>query len=108
MQNDGNRVPDVIGSLWEFDILALQRFSDEGHGTSELPERSLMFAVLLDAVEDFQKYALLQDKYARRRFGVVITGKSSLPEFGRRSSGKLHPRRATFSRATSSSTVSKI
>ena len=69
MQTGSTRVPDVIGSLSEFDVLAFQRYFDEGHGTSDQqPEKSLMLAVLLDAVECFQKYALLQDNYARRVF----------------------------------------
>jgi len=68
MQTGSTHVPDVIGSLAEFDILAFQRYSDQGHGNDLQPERSLMLAVLLDAVESFQKYALLQDKYSNRLF----------------------------------------
>ena len=67
MQNHDTRVPDIIGSLSEADILASQQYYD--HETSgRQPERSLMFAVLLDAVECFQKYALLHDEYATRLF----------------------------------------
>ena len=74
MQTGSTHVPDIIGSLSEFDILAFQRYSDQGHGTSDLqPERSLMLAVLLDAVESFQKYALLQDKYSNRLFRETET-----------------------------------
>ena len=69
MQSDGTRVPEVIGSLSEFDILAVRQYSDHWRGTSGLPpEKSLMLAVLLDAVESFQKYAFLRDKYANRLF----------------------------------------
>jgi len=67
MQSHGTRVPDIIGSLSEADILASQQYYD--HGTSgRQPERSLMFAVLLDAVECFQEYLFLHDKYSNRLF----------------------------------------
>ena len=63
MQSHGTGVPDMIGSLSESDILAIQQ------GTSgRQPEKSLMFAVLLDPVECFQKYAFLRDEYATRLF----------------------------------------
>jgi hypothetical protein len=69
MQSDGTRVPEVIGSLSEFDILAIRQYSDHWRGTSSLqPEKSLMLAVLLDAVESFQEYVLLRDEHANRRF----------------------------------------
>jgi len=67
MQNHDTRVPDMIGSLSEADILASQQYYD--HETSGCqPERSLMSAVLLDAVECFQKYLLLHDEYSNRLF----------------------------------------
>ena len=66
MQNHDTRVPDMIGSLSEADILASQQYDHETSGRQ--PERSLMFAVLLDAVECFQKYALSHDEYATRLF----------------------------------------
>jgi len=67
MQNHDTRVPDIIGSLSGADILASQQYYD--HETSaRQPERSLMSAVLLDAVECFQKYLLLHDEYSNRLF----------------------------------------
>ena len=67
MQSRGSGVPDMIGSLSEADILASQQYYD--HETSgRQPERSLMSAVLLDAVECFQKYLLLHDEYSNRLF----------------------------------------
>jgi hypothetical protein len=60
---------EVIGSLSEFDILSLRQYSDQWRGTSGLqPEKSLMLAVLLDAVEYFQEYVHLRDEHAKRRF----------------------------------------
>jgi len=67
MQNHGTGVPDTIGSLSEPDILASQQYYDQ-ETSGRQPERSLMSAVLLDAVECFQKYALLHDEYATRLF----------------------------------------
>ena len=68
MQNHDTRVPDMIGSLSEIDILAIHQYS-ECQGTSgRQPEKSLMSAVLLDAVECFQKYLLLHDEYSNRLF----------------------------------------
>ena len=67
MQSHGSGVPDMIGSLSEPDILASQQYYDQ-ETSGRQPERSLMFAVLLDAVECFQKYALLHDEYATRLF----------------------------------------
>jgi hypothetical protein len=67
MQRHGSGVPDRTGSLSEPDILASQQYYDQGTSGRQ-PERSLMFAVLLDAVECFQKYALLDDEYATRLF----------------------------------------
>jgi len=67
MQNHDTRVPDIIGSLSEADILASQQYYDQ-ETSGRQPERSLMSAVLLDAVECFQKYALLHDEYATRLF----------------------------------------
>ncbi len=67
MQSHGTGVLNTIGSLSEPDILASQQYY--GQETSgRQPERSLMFALLLDAVECFQKYALLDDEYATRLF----------------------------------------
>ena len=68
MQNHDTRVPDMIGSLAEVDILAIHQYSDYQGTSGRQPERSLMFAVLLDAIECFQKYALLDDEYATRLF----------------------------------------
>jgi len=63
MLSNDTRVPELMSSLSEFDILAPQRYSDQWLGTSGLqPEKSLMLAVLLDAAECFQKYALLRDE----------------------------------------------
>ena len=67
MQSHGTGVPDMIGSLSESDILAIQQYSEQGTSGRQ-PEKSLMFAVLLDAVECFQKYAFLRDEYATRLF----------------------------------------
>src|SRR4030095_4510906 len=68
MQNHDTRVPDMIGSLSEIDILAIHQYS-ECQGTSDRqPEKSLMSAVLLDAVECFQKHLLLHDEYSNRLF----------------------------------------
>jgi len=67
IQSHSTGVPDTIGSLSEPDILASQQYYDQGTSGRQ-PERSLMFAVLLDAVECFQKYALLDDEYATRLF----------------------------------------
>jgi len=67
MQSHGTAVPDMIGSLFAPDILASQQYYDQ-ETSGRQPERSLMFAVLLDAVECFQKYALLHDEYATRLF----------------------------------------
>ena len=68
MQNHGTSVPDTIGSLSELDILAIQQYSDHQEISGRQPERSLMSAVLLDAVECFQKYLLLHDEYSNRLF----------------------------------------
>jgi len=67
MQSHGSGVPDRIAFLSEPDILASQQYYDQGTSGRQ-PERSLMFAVLLDAVECFQKYALLDDEHATRLF----------------------------------------
>jgi hypothetical protein len=67
MQSHGTGVPDMIGSLSESDILAIQQYSDQGTSGRQ-PEKNLMFAVLLDAVECFQKYVLLRDEYSKRLF----------------------------------------
>ena len=60
-QSHDTRVPDMIGSLSELDILAIQQYSDHQGTSGRQPEKSLMSAVLLDAVECFQKYLLLHD-----------------------------------------------
>jgi hypothetical protein len=67
MQSHGTDVPDIIGSLSEPDILGSQQYYDQ-ETRGRQPERSLMFAVLFDVVDCFQKYALLDDKYATRLF----------------------------------------
>jgi hypothetical protein len=68
MQNHDTRVPDTIGSLSELDILAIQQYSDHQGTSGRQPEKSLMSAVLLDAVECFQKYLLFHDEYENRLF----------------------------------------
>jgi len=67
MQNHDSRVPDIIGSLSAADILASQQYYEQ-ETSGRQPERSLMSAVLLDAVECFQKYLLLHDEYSNRLF----------------------------------------
>ena len=67
MQSHGTGVRNMIGSLSEPDILASQQYYDQ-ETSARQPEITLMFAVLLDAVECFQKYALLDDEYATRLF----------------------------------------
>jgi hypothetical protein len=66
-QSHDIRVSDMIGSLSEPDILASQQYFDQETSGSQ-PERSLMFAVLLNAVECFQKYLLFFDEYSNRLF----------------------------------------
>jgi hypothetical protein len=69
MQSHGTVVSDMPGSLSEPDILASQQYYDYAEGTSgRQPEKSLMAAVLLDAVECFQKHLLLHDEYSNRLF----------------------------------------
>ena len=68
MQSHGTGVPNMIGSLSEPDILASQQYSDHQGTSGRQPEKSLMSAVLLDAVECFQKYPVLHDEYANRLF----------------------------------------
>ena len=63
MQSHGTGVPDLI----QFDIFAIQQYSEQGTRSLQ-PEKSLMFAVLSDAVECFQKYALSRDEYENRLF----------------------------------------
>jgi hypothetical protein len=67
MQSHGTGVPDMIGSLSESDILASQQYYDQGTSGRQ-PEKSLMSAVLLDAIECFQECALLHDEYSNRLF----------------------------------------
>src|SRR5690242_1818388 len=53
----------------DFDVLAGQQYREQWQGTGNLQsERKLMFAVLLDAIECFQKYLTLPGPYARRLF----------------------------------------
>ena len=44
-QSHDTRVPDMIGSLSELDILAIQQYSDHQETSGRQPERSLMSAV---------------------------------------------------------------
>src|SRR5580765_6027510 len=67
-QSHGTGVPDMIGSLSEPDILAIHQYSDHQGTSGRQPEKSLMSAVLLDAVECFQKYLLLHDEHSNRLF----------------------------------------
>jgi hypothetical protein len=67
-QSHGTGVPDMIGSLSEPDILAIHQYSDHQGTSGRQPEKSLMSAVLLDAVECFQKYPVLHDEYENRLF----------------------------------------
>ena len=53
-QSHGTGVPDMIGSLSEPDILAIHQYSDHQGTSGRQPEKSLMSAVLLDAVECFK------------------------------------------------------
>src|SRR6266576_6515700 len=58
-------VPELISSMSEFDLVGLPQHADQWQSNSgRQPEKSLMLVVLLDAVEGFQKYALLQDEYS--------------------------------------------
>ena len=51
----------------DIDVLATQQYREQWHGTGNLQsEKKLMFAVLVDAIECFQKYAVLPGPYARR------------------------------------------
>ena len=53
----------------DVDVLASQQYREQWHGTGNFQsEKKLMFAVLLDAIECFQKYATLPGPYARRLF----------------------------------------
>jgi hypothetical protein len=63
MQSHGTGVSDLI----QFDIFAIQQYSEQGTRSLQ-PEKSLMFAVLSDAVECFQKYALSREEYENRLF----------------------------------------
>jgi hypothetical protein len=67
-QSHGTGVPDIIGSLSEPDILAIHQYSDHQGTSGRQPEKSLMSAVLLDAIECFQKYPFLHDEYENRLF----------------------------------------
>ena len=63
------RAFDPVGSSSKLDILTVQEYFGRWDGTSCLqPEKRLMFAILLDAVECFQKYSLLPGQYADRLF----------------------------------------
>jgi hypothetical protein len=67
-QSPGTGVPNMIGSLSEPDILAIHQYSDHQGTSGRQPEKSLMSAVLLDAVECFEKYLLLHDEHSNRLF----------------------------------------
>ena len=65
----GTRVFDPIGFLFEPDILGSQKYFDNWRGAGCLqPEKRLMFAVLLDAVECFQQYHSGRRSKATRLF----------------------------------------
>jgi hypothetical protein len=57
-RSHNDRVFSPIVSLSESDVLSVYRFFDSWRGAAGYlqPEKTLMFAVLLDAVECFQKY----------------------------------------------------
>ena len=67
MQSHGTGVLDRIGFLSEPDILTSHQYYDQ-ETSGRQPEKSLMSAVLLDAIECFQKYPLLHDEYENRLF----------------------------------------
>jgi hypothetical protein len=67
-QSPGTGVPNMIGSLSEPDILAIHQYSDHQGTSGRQPKKSLMSAVLLDAVECFEKYLLLHDEHSNRLF----------------------------------------
>ena len=67
MQSHGTGVPDRIGLLSEPDILTSHQYYDQ-ETSGRQPEKSLMSAVLLDAIECFQKYPVLHDEYENRLF----------------------------------------
>ena len=65
----GPRAFDRAGSSSKLDILTVHEYFGQLDGTSCIqPEKRLMFAILLDAVECFQKYAILRGEYATRLF----------------------------------------
>ena len=67
--NYSPRDADPVGSSSRLDILTVQEYFGRWDGTGYLqPEKRLMFAVLLDAVECFQKHSLLPGQYAYRLF----------------------------------------
>ena len=67
MQSHGTGVPNMIGSLSEPDILTSHQYYDQ-ETSGRQPEKRLMSAVLLDAIECFQKYPVLHDEYENRLF----------------------------------------
>jgi hypothetical protein len=67
--SNGSHVFDPIASILEPDTLSLQQYLDSWRGAGHLqPERRLMFAVLQDAVECFQKYRFARGNKASRLF----------------------------------------
>jgi len=53
----------------DIDVLAIQQYREQWQGAGYLQsEKRLMFAVLLDAIECFQKYGSLPGPHARRLF----------------------------------------
>jgi hypothetical protein len=67
--NYSSRAGDSGGSSSRLDLLTVHEYFGRWDGTGCLqPEKRLMFAVLLDAVECFQKYSLLPGQYAYRLF----------------------------------------
>ena len=67
MQSHDTGVLDRIGFLSEPDILTTHQYYDQ-ETSGRQPEKSLMSAVLLDAIECFQKYPVLHDEYENRLF----------------------------------------
>ena len=67
MQSHDTGVLDRIGFLSEPDILTSHQYYDQETSGCQ-PEKRLMSAVLLDAIECFQKYPVLHDEYENRLF----------------------------------------
>jgi hypothetical protein len=67
--NNDNHVFDPIASMLEPDTLSLQQYLDSWRGAGHFqPERRLLFAILQDAVECFQKYRCARGNKASRLF----------------------------------------